>query len=459
MGQTDNQAEKQAGGVPANRIALPIVILFIILHLLVVFLFVSISRESRAMSATMQKMGEYTTDATDLLAGSSKLSETSSGFILMPVTENGEINYTPLMAYAGELKEDRRGSAVAARFETYGVSDEDRAYIDEAAESADAMYEAQLHALALMNSIYPFTDVPALSSIPLPELSAKEQAYPEEQKIGAARQMVLGTEYALNKQTVSNDVSVCVANLKKESAAKVAAMNVKVTQYRRALWAAIIAVVSLLVFTFAVIYQQILVPISRITQQIREDKPLSTISGIREVREMAVAYNGLLHRRDTLDSILRSAAETDTLTGLPNRYAFRQYLIESHDEGYSLGLLMFDVNYLKQTNDTLGHKAGDELLRNAAECISRCFGTAGESNCFRLGGDEFAAVLKDPTTDLLNNDIKLFLMEQQSKQISISWGYALASELIGASVEELIDAADKRMYERKKEMHATGAAD
>ena len=236
-------------------------------------------------------------------------------------------------------------------------------------------------------------------------------------------------------------------------------MNVKVTQYRRALWAAIIAVVSLLVFTFAVIYQQILVPISRITQQIGEDKPLSTIRGIREVREMAVAYNGLLHRRDTLDSILRSAAETDTLTGLPNRYAFRQYLIESHDEGYSLGLLMFDVNYLKQTNDTLGHKAGDELLRNAAECISRCFGTAGESNCFRLGGDEFAAVLKDPTTDLLNNDIKLFLMEQQSKQISISWGYALASELIGASVEELIDAADKRMYEKKKEMHATGAAD
>ena len=147
MQQKDGKAENQVGGIPADRIAVPIIILFIILHLLVVFLFVSISRESRAMSATMQKMGEYTTDATDLLAGSSKLSETSSGFILMPVTENGEINYTPLMAYARELKEDRRGSAVAARFETYGVSDEDRAYIDEAAESADAMYEAQLHAL------------------------------------------------------------------------------------------------------------------------------------------------------------------------------------------------------------------------------------------------------------------------------------------------------------------------
>ena len=207
------------------------------------------------------------------------------------------------------------------------------------------------------------------------------------------------------------------------------------------------------------IYQQILVPISRLTQQIREDKPLSTIRGIREVREVAAAYNGLLHRRDTLDSILRSAAETDTLTGLPNRYAFRQYLVESHEEGYSLGLLMFDVNYLKKTNDTRGHNAGDELLRNSAECISKCFGTAGESNCFRLGGDEFAAVLKDPTTDILDNDIRMFLLEQQSRQISISWGYALASELIGASVEELIDAADKRMYEKKKEMHATGAAD
>ena len=453
METKDNHANDHLGGIPANRIVVPLIILFIIINLLIIFLFYSISKQSSTLSSIMQKTGEYTSDATDMLAGSSKMSEVASGFILMPVTESGEINYSPLSAYASELKVDRRGPAVAERFETYDVSDEDRVYINEAAEAADAMMQSQLHALALMNSVYQFNDVPALSSIPLPELSEKEQAYPDEKKIGTARQLILGTEYALNKQTVSNDVNACATNLKKESAAKVAAAHAKVNQYRYALIVVTVGMILLLVLLFAMLYQQILIPIRRITEQIRKNEPLSTIRGLREVREMAFAYNGLLHRRDMLDNILRSAAEIDTLTKLPNRYAFTQYLLESHDKGYSLGLMMFDVNFLKQTNDTLGHQAGDDLLRKAAECISKCFGSAGESNCFRLGGDEFAAVIKNPTMELLDNEIKLFLLEQQRRNISISWGYALASELSNASVEDLIDAADKRMYQQKLKMH------
>ena len=459
MDKNDSQNAKNPGGIPANRLAVPAIIILIILHLLVVFMFFSIGRESKSMSDIMQRTAEYVADATDLLGGSSKLSEVSSGFILMPVTENGEPNYSPLMAYAEEFREDRRGPAVAERFDSYDVSDEDRKYIDEAAGAASAMVDSQLHALALMNSVYPFTDILALSTLPLPELSEAEQAYPDEKKIGTARQLILGTEYALNKQTVSNDVNACVTNLKKESAASVAATNVRITRFRYYLWVLIISIILLLVLIFATIYQQILVPMSRITQQIREDKPLTEIRGLREVREMAYAYNGLLHRRDTLDSILRSAAETDTLTRLPNRYAFSQYLVESHDDGFSIGLLMFDVNYLKQTNDSLGHQAGDELLRKAAECISTCFGSAGESNCFRLGGDEFAAVLKNPSMELLENEIKLFMLEQQRRKISIAWGYALASEMAGSTVEDLIDAADKRMYQQKAKMHIEASDD
>ena len=62
-------------------------------------------------------------------------------------------------------------------------------------------------------------------------------------------------------------------------------------------------------------------------------------------------------------------------------------------------------------------------------------------------------MMKDPTADLINQGIERFVAEQQRRQISISWGYALASELSGASLDELVDAADKRMYEQKKVMH------
>lgn len=459
MEHHDKNVTKQIGGIPANRIAVPVIILLILFHLLVIFLFFSISRQSQKMSMIMQKTAEYTSDATDILGGSSLLSETATNFILMPVSESGDINYSPLMAYAAELKKDRRGPQVAKRFKTYAVSDEDRMYINEAAVAADEMMNSQVHALALMNTIYPFTDVPALASIPLPELSKKELAYSNEKKESTARQLVLGTEYALNKQTVSNDVTACTANLKKESAVSVAAANARVNQLRYCLWALTIGIVLLLTYTIIVIYQQILIPMKSITQSIRSDEPLTTIRGLREVREMAYAYNGLLRRRNTLDSILRSAAETDTLTNLPNRYAFRQYLMESSEEGYSLAILMFDVNYLKTTNDTLGHQAGDELLKQSADCISTCFGSPSEDNCFRLGGDEFAAVIKNPTTELLDNEIKLFLLEQQRRHLSIAFGYALASEITDTSTfEELVEAADRKMYEHKKLMHGNRAA-
>jgi diguanylate cyclase (GGDEF)-like protein len=454
MEHNDKNVTKKIGGTPANKIAIPIIIILLILHLLVIFLFFSISRVSQRMSITMQKTGEYTSDASDMLGGSSLLSETATNFILMPVSENGDINYSPLMAYSSELKKNRRGPQVAERFESYDVSDEDRMYINEAASAADGMMNAQLHALALMNSMYPFTDVPALASIPISELSEKEKAYSDEKKLTTARHLVLGTEYALNKQTVSTDVTTCANNMKKESAAKVAAGNTRVNQYRLALWVVTLFIILALVFTFATIYQQIFVPMKKITHSIHRNEALTTIRGLREVREMAYAYNGLLRRRNALDGILRSAAETDTLTNLPNRYAFRQYLLESQEEGYSLALLMFDVNYLKKTNDTLGHHAGDELLKQSAECIATCFGSTGESNCFRLGGDEFAAVIKNPTTELLDNEIKLFLLEQQRRHLSIAFGYALANDLDDTdSFEKLIEAADKQMYERKKNMH------
>ena len=453
------QKDQKVGGITANRLAIPIIITIAILLLLIVFLFISISRSSQQLSAVMEKYGEYTADVNGLVAGSSKLSETATTFILMPVAENGEVNSGSLFGYAEELKTDRRGPQVLKRFEDYDVSKEDRTYVAEAAKAADNMLTSQLHALALMNSVYSFTNTPALKAIPLPELTPAEKKYSKERKETVARQLVLGTEYALNKQTVSVDANACTTNLQKERTEKIGIALGTVEKYRLIISIVTILLILVLALTFVLIYQQVLIPLRRITQQIRTDQPLGRIQGLWEVREMAIAYNNLLHRRNTLDSILRSAAETDTLTKLPNRYAFQQYLVESNEQGFSLGVLLFDVNYLKKTNDTHGHAAGDELLRQSADCISSCFGSAGESNCFRLGGDEFAVVIKNPTMEVVNHEVQMFMMEQQRRQISISCGYALASELSNPSLNELIDTADKRMYAQKRAMHEGEADD
>ncbi|WP_300681401.1 bifunctional diguanylate cyclase/phosphodiesterase [Nocardioides sp.] len=93
---------------------------------------------------------------------------------------------------------------------------------------------------------------------------------------------------------------------------------------------------------------------------------------------------------------LRNASETDALTGLMNRRAFRARLkrvvARCHRDGSHMGVVLIDLDDFKTTNDTLGHAAGDHLLRAVARRLSRCLPADGV--LARLGGDEFAICLE-----------------------------------------------------------------
>ena len=81
---------------------------------------------------------------------------------------------------------------------------------------------------------------------------------------------------------------------------------------------------------------------------------------------------------------------TDSLTGARSRYAYSQKLNEYDAMPKlpdDLTVFLIDIDGLKRTNDTLGHDAGDELIRGSAECIAKTFENYG--NVYRIGGDEF----------------------------------------------------------------------
>ena len=445
----DNKQLK-VSGISAGKLVLPIVLILAVLHLMIISTIFMISKTSSSLSAIMQNAGHYNQDATSLLAGSSLLSETSSSFILMPLSESGEVNVSPLSAYAQELmQEDRRGPAVLQRFQTYDVPEKALEYLSVAAECADNMLDAQLHAIALIRSVYPLPDLPQLSAIPDYPLTEDEMNMSPEERVSAARTLVLGSVYGLNKQSVSQNVNACVGVLEESSNQKAAETAEQLGILRALLWAVTLTIIGILTATFVMLYTQLIFPLNGFVRTIPTGGALDETRGFREVRMVASAYNGVSRRRDELDSILRSAAETDALTNLPNRYRFEQYLLEAETSGYSVAVLLFDVNYLKATNDTQGHLAGDKLLITVAECISSCFG----DNCFRLGGDEFAAVVRDCTPDSIEAMISRFEEVQQEKNVSISFGYAYTDEIGKTSFRKLLDEADQKMYARKEQMH------
>ena len=106
-------------------------------------------------------------------------------------------------------------------------------------------------------------------------------------------------------------------------------------------------------------------------------------------------FKDITDRRRQTETI-ETLAFKDTLTGLPNRalfqHRFNEVVSASEALGEMFGLIMVDVDHFKDINDTLGHDAGDVLLRRLADMLRRAFRSV--DTVARLGGDEFAVILR-----------------------------------------------------------------
>lgn len=142
------------------------------------------------------------------------------------------------------------------------------------------------------------------------------------------------------------------------------------------------------------------------------------------------------------------------MTGLFNRRAYEEECVRIQDEGLvgQTTILMMDVNGLKETNDTYGHGAGDELIIGAAKCIQTSIGEYGK--VYRTGGDEFVALMKCTAHQL--DDILRTFEHLTNKwkgncrcRLSISKGIVVCGEHEAMTFDEMRELADQRMYEDK----------
>ena len=439
------QSQKNVGGIAANSFMRPIIVMLAIIDIAIIGLFLRITAETRQLSSVMSNVGVYVGEVNSILASTSLLSQTVANFVLVPVKKNGEFNVYPLTLYADELRRPRRGSQVMERFRDYEISEKVRSYLSSAAEDADRMTDIQLHALALVNAVHPFPNTAPLNQIPLPTLKEADKALSVTEKLEKAKSLVLDSYDELDMFSVSRNINACVQEIRADANAKAAESGKRVAILRTGLWIATILITVILLIAFILLYKQLINPLTGFVRLIASNQSLNEKEGMREVRQVASAYNNLEKRRDAL----RSVAETDTLTSLPNRYLFEKYLLDAGESGYSLAIVMFDINYLKETNDTYGHSAGDQLIQTAAKCIANCFG----NNTFRIGGDEFTAVLKDVKEETVRQMIDRFKETERKEKISVSLGYAYTEDIGDTTLKALIDEADKKMYAQKQEAH------
>ncbi|HNM36273.1 MAG TPA: sensor domain-containing diguanylate cyclase [Anaerolineales bacterium] len=161
--------------------------------------------------------------------------------------------------------------------------------------------------------------------------------------------------------------------------------------------------------------------------------------------------------RKKAEEYLHYLGTHDVMTGLFNRAYFEETIQKLElNRKDPVGIIILDLNYLKKTNDTLGHQAGDKLIRRLAEVMIAAFNNG--QIAARIGGDEFAVILPRTEESEMVDFIKQIhaLIEINNKYyrepiLSISAGFATSSP--GMSLERVIQLADDAMYRSKAEYH------
>jgi diguanylate cyclase (GGDEF)-like protein/PAS domain S-box-containing protein len=179
-----------------------------------------------------------------------------------------------------------------------------------------------------------------------------------------------------------------------------------------------------------------------------------------QVTNYVAIFSDITERKASEDHV-RHLAHHDALTNLPNRMLLMERLshalAHAHRHGQRVAVMFLDLDRFKNINDTLGHTAGDQLLKSVAERLSEC--VREDDTVARLGGDEFVMILEEVSNiqdvagvaqKLINALERPVMLERQEVFATTSIGISIYPD-DGDSAEILIKHADTAMYRAKEQ--------
>ena len=174
-----------------------------------------------------------------------------------------------------------------------------------------------------------------------------------------------------------------------------------------------------------------------------------------------LSHDKLEQEKET-SKTFKTMANTDSMTGVRNKHAYTEFeaLINEkiiNHELDKLAVIVCDVNGLKHVNDTLGHAAGDQLIKDACSMLCEHF---MHGSVFRIGGDEFVVLGQGKGFDKVEECIAEFNQKTEehiaTNDVVISIGHSILQPG-DQSLRDVFSRADQLMYERKKQLKAMGA--
>ena len=185
-----------------------------------------------------------------------------------------------------------------------------------------------------------------------------------------------------------------------------------------------------------------------------------------EIDLLSTAFENMALHLKEHERMQNLLAYRDSLTGLRNTNSYWAWITDIDKEIETgeivFGVMVFDINYLKETNDRYGHDVGNKLIVSAARIISDVF---KRSPVFRIGGDEFLVFLQSRDLDDLEELLKKFDEEclngsvetdEEKLSVSIAKGFARYDTEKDLKFMDVFNRADDAMYEDKRKNKGRG---
>ena len=172
------------------------------------------------------------------------------------------------------------------------------------------------------------------------------------------------------------------------------------------------------------------------------------VSNVDKEVKLQNEYKSILEKEKLL-------ARRDVMTGALNKYSFLEEENRinekiSSSEKYEFGVVLLDINGLKYVNDNYGHIKGDEYIKSAYNLLNECF-----ENCsiFRTGGDEFVVIIEKEQYKKADEIVDKFAHKNykniDKNEVNLAFGFTKYNEYYDLYLSDVLDRADKIMYDNK----------
>ncbi len=382
--EKEPEGEPVRSGIQLGTASIFFVVLALLAAALLLFSDLSVTNGYRRMAEASDRYIAAQLATTDMESGSDYLTDRVRCFVV-----TGDVEY--LHDFFEEVEVTRRRDKAVENLALLLNDDHDGgalASLNTALALSNDLVVTEKLAMRLMVEAgdYASADIPeAIASVTLDD---GDKALSDDEMREKAQTLVFDNNYMHSKDRIRENVSLCTQSLIRSSSQELENASAKLSLLVHLQTIMTIIFLLIVLGIVVLITQMIRKPLSRMVEKMQKQETIPP-TGVEELRFVTKTYNQILEENRQAREKPSHEASHDALTGLFNRGAY-DLLIESADTEH-MALILIDVDYFKQVNDTYGHAMGDRVLKRVADILRHSFRSV-DILC-RIGGDEFAVVM------------------------------------------------------------------